>query len=314
MNKFLLLFSIFIFKNFSLFGISIVYFHGGNCEIPNYAIISIKQALFYNHDIDIHLIINNQSKSKVESWNLPENCKIHVIRPFDYSNETKRFLRNKKNCKTWFLDWICFERFFHVRDLIRRLKIDNVVYLETDNLIYCDLKKIESVFENYDIGIPYISDEMGICGIAFFKNHLALSTLCSYVEREWNLVDKDMVFWAFLKKMKPDLVRDLPVLPPECDDALINQNHCFFHPHKYFDLFKSVFDPAPHGQFLGGFFCGSPGDVNPYSSFSTKYIEYIWKFDETGKRAPYIKDKKNNLYKINNLHIHSKKLELFKSY
>ena len=314
MNKWLLLMFTYIFCKVSLYGISIVYFHGGDSEIPNYALISIKQALFYNPDIDIYLLINHESKHKVESWNLPSNCKLHFISHCLTSKETRNFLTKKKHLKTWFLDWICFERFFHIRDLIRRLKINNVVYLETDNLIYCDLKKIESLFENYDIGIPYISDEMGICGIAFFKNDISLSRLCNYVNMRWNLKDNDMLFWAYLKKDHPELVTDLPVLPPECDDALINHNHCFFHPDKYFDLFKSVFDPAPHGQFLGGFFCGSPGDVNPCSSFSTKHIEYIWKFDETGKRAPYIKDKMNNLYKINNLHIHSKKLELFKTY
>jgi hypothetical protein len=310
MKKFIFILSfLFFLKSYSS---CICFFHGGASEIPDYAYESFKQAALFNSDSKIYIITNLVSIKKIRSWELPENFVVYIDKSIPTSRSTKIFFRKRHKLRTSLLDWYCYERFFRIRDLSAHLGLNDVIYAEYDNMLYFDVENSKKAFLNVNIGIPFISDEMGICGVAYFKNSNSLEELCKFVLENWNLKDTDMVFWAKFKNAKPDIVHDLPVLPLDCEYAL-KKTISWFVPTKGYQEFLSVFDPAPYGQFLGGFFSGSPGDINPCAAYDPSVFEYVWIKDQVGRKIPYLKDNHGQMSRINNLHIHSKKLDLFRS-
>ncbi|MFQ5677492.1 MAG: hypothetical protein ACE5G1_16505, partial [bacterium] len=80
------------------------------------------------------------------------------------------------------------------------------------------------------------------------------------------------------------------------------------------DLFQSIFDAAALGQYLGGADPANgpskPGFINESCVFNPSLLTFEWIYDEQGRRVPYATFE-NKRYRINNLHIHSKKLEWF---
>ncbi len=100
-----------------------------------------------------------------------------------------------------------------------------------------------------------------------------------------------------------EYVSDLPILP--------FGEHC-----KHFIYFNSIFDPATWGQLVGGTRVEVPGHKpqDHYIGVLLKdnpnwFVE--WKI-ENELKIPYF-NKDGELFKINNLHIHSKNLNLYVS-
>jgi hypothetical protein len=88
---------------------------------------------------------------------------------------------------------------------------------------------------------------------------------------------------------------------------------------KHFDEFRSVFDAAALGQYLGG--CdtaGRPagehgaGFINETAVFDPSAYGYCTALDGQGRRLYYLRTPAG-LCRINNLHIHSKNLHPFTS-
>ena len=104
-----------------------------------------------------------------------------------------------------------------------------------------------------------------------------------------------------------DLMRNLPILPYEKENIFLSEN---------FKYFNSIFDPATYGQFLDG----TPTN----QGISIKTDSYIGDLMKTNNdinikfetinslKIPYLY-LDNQYIKINNLHIHSKRLNLFLS-
>ena len=82
------------------------------------------------------------------------------------------------------------------------------------------------------------------------------------------------------------------------------------------DAFNSVFDGLALGQYLGGLDpihkeC-APGFIDQYCLFNSKNLNFTWLTDERGRKVPYMVFG-DEMYRINNLHIHCKNLKLFLS-
>ena len=82
------------------------------------------------------------------------------------------------------------------------------------------------------------------------------------------------------------------------------------------DLFKSLFDGAAIGQYLGG---EDPrngpngsGFVNESCLFHADRLQYEWQQDSEGRWIPFARYQQQ-LWQVNNLHIHSKRLDPFYS-
>jgi hypothetical protein len=84
------------------------------------------------------------------------------------------------------------------------------------------------------------------------------------------------------------------------------------------EQFQSLFDAAPLGQFLGG----TPGGDGPGIAYRYHWIgrdlldgrfAIEWEQDHEGRRIPRVIDRYDGgrAWKLNNLHVHSKRLEDF---
>ena len=81
-------------------------------------------------------------------------------------------------------------------------------------------------------------------------------------------------------------------------------------------FFNSLFDANLHGAYLGGvspaYKIAGPGFLDEYCVINASKIQYIWEKDAQGRKVPFA-HYKNRKYRLNNLHIHSKKLNEFRS-
>jgi hypothetical protein len=113
----------------------------------------------------------------------------------------------------------------------------------------------------------------------------------------------EMTLMRIYSKEYPELMKFLPILP-------------FGDYSENYDEFNSLFDPASYGQYVGGTMNGVPG-AKPQDHYIGRLLEQhpdytvVWKQEKQG-RVPYFKYDGQEV-KINNLHIHSKNLNLYVS-
>ena len=85
---------------------------------------------------------------------------------------------------------------------------------------------------------------------------------------------------------------------------------------KNIELFNSIFDGGTLGPYLGGLDPrngnSKPGYISRGCLMNPSYLTYEWRVDTLGRKIPYA-GCGDEIYKINNLHIHSKKMEPFLS-
>lgn len=121
---------------------NIFFFHSGNHD---YLQLALQQASLKNN---VFLIGDDSNASLGKLKNVTHlNLK-------DYSLDVERFLSCYKHLHTGgrkFEEW-CFIRWFAVRNVAKALKLENVFYTDSDNLIYSNL---EEVYKN--IGEPAFS-------------------------------------------------------------------------------------------------------------------------------------------------------------
>jgi hypothetical protein len=134
----------------------------------------------------------------------------------------------------------------------------------------------------------------------------------------WHLNDM-LVLASFFRTHGKQDVDNLPIIMPSYvktyglhnELGKIPQN-----PKSYcnnIQLFHSIFDGAALGQYLGGTPHGhQPGFVNETTVFNPSKLQFTWKTDALGRSVPYVRSK-GAYFRVNNLHIHSKKLWKFVS-
>lgn len=214
------------------------------------------------------------------------------------------------------------ERFFYIESIAQKFKLNNIYHFEYDNMIYVNLEELLPIFENnYYIAATFDNDNRCIPGFMYFKDADDLEELNRYMlsSRDKN----DMEILASFRNSGLFAISSLPILPNTYTGEFKTKTGLTTrHPHTYtnnFDKFNSIFDAAAIGQYLGGI---SPrntakpeetiGFVNESCIFDVSNFEYVWLTDEANRNIPYM-EYKNKLYRINNLHIHSKQLEKFLS-
>jgi len=209
-------------------------------------------------------------------------------------------------------------RLFFIYEYCKKFNINNFFHFENDILIYEDLNKIQNIilennlYEN-KIAITRGTNNKIMTGFMYVDNVLILdnllSEISSYITDGSNLFNygidmvNEMGLLHIYQIKNPDKIINLPILPY----SDLSENY---------DYFLSIFDPATLGQYLDG----TPG--NPGISIITEsYIgdeikknpsfQIIFKETE-GLKLPFLSFD-DKLIKINNLHIHSKRLNLFLS-
>ena len=196
-----------------------------------------------------------------------------------------------------------FERFYLLYNLCILKKIENVLFLELDNLIY----------DNPDIWFSQLTEKKlyymidninrSSAGIFISRNNNYLNNLLScfnnYILNDTRFLDEMSALYDFYIK-SPEQVY---ILPTHWDIKDYSENYK-----------DTIFDALPIGMFMfGADSCHTNGIITKGIKSRWAFIdftqyEYKWIKDNKNRNIPYIL-KDNKLIKINNLHIHSKTLK-----
>lgn len=303
----------------------IVFVHLGSTW-KEYINVALQQVNTFNADLDIYLICDKIHFPQITS------TAIKLIATEDLNKNTNHleFDMALKNTFGIFdhgtgLFKYASERFFYICDFMQQYKLFDVIHLESDVMVYCDLDYNYTIFENIIdgrscLGATFDSDDRCVPSILFIKGEV-INYLVDYLTKATYENIYDMYAIGSFRKNNLELCLALPIIFPEYVEKFAIKNllgkvslspNIFY---KYADHFDSIFDAAAIGQYLGGTdkmhgYC--EGFVNETCMFNPSLINISWIPDELDRRVPYAYIGKKK-YRINNLHIHSKDLNLFSS-
>lgn len=224
--------------------------------------------------------------------------------------------------------WVyAMERFFYLSSFMQKYGIQDVWHLEYDNLVYCDLTRIQTELDRlpFSLFLTLDNDERCIPGILYVREYGVLENLLQYyVARSMKRRQTDMRSLAGFRFHRKRLVSQLPVLPPwllPARGGLKSPAGMSARQPRLYAMYGAdqpvLFDAAALGQFLGGVdprnqAGNTRGFVNESSVFRPDTVKILWTSDEQGRRYPYIAAPANQeSLRIANLHIHSKQLLKF---
>jgi len=292
--------------------INLVLFHSGG-EIPSFLEYNFRQVRFFNPNIRIYfltdknLLVNNI----FNKYNV-----IALDKDFFISCKIKQFESyfNYGSNNFWTL---AATRLIYIENFLKSYKLENIYHFENDVLLYYNLEEQHEKFINFykNIAITTGGPDKSMTGFMFIKNYNSLSMLTDFfintlqthgINGTINKYHMDMVNEMSLMKFYGvekgyDYIHNLPILP-------------FGEYSEHFIDFKSIFDPASWGQFVGGTRVEGPG-AKPQDHYIGVLLKQnpIWNVQwqiESGLNVPFF-NKDGFLTKINNLHIHSKNLKQY---
>ena len=294
--------------------INLILFHSGSI-LPNFIEYTFKQIRYFNPDINIYFLtdkhlLNNElyKKYRIEVFNKDDfySDKIYEFESY-FNYDSNNF---------WTL---AATRLIYIENFLFKNNLENVYHFENDILLYYKLSDHHNKFQEFykNIAITTGGPDKSMTGFMFINKYDSISKLTQFfidTLKKYGIkgtIDKyhmDMVNEMSLMKVYgmnngDEYMSNLPILPTGD-----------FSTH--FSDFLSLFDPASWGQFVGGTRIEGPGAKPP-----DHYIGVLlrqnknwfidWKI-EKGLKTPYL-NKDGELIKINNLHIHSKKLSKYVS-
>lgn len=298
---------------------SIVYIHIGDL-LPGYCQTSIKQARDFNSDCPIILAA---SKAALEKFAPQHELNVTLI-PLESllkTDEHTQFMTRAHPGGFW---RVTSERFLYLNDLMVQYGLENVFHLEYDNMLYVNLEEILPLFQQQYAGISatFDNDDRGIAGFIYIRDCKCMQRMAEFFSIHAH-GNNDMQLLAKYKNHAGEQHIDhLPIVMPE----YVEEN-CLKSPAGHYasdktkycrhaGLFQSIFDAAALGQYLGGIDPRNgpslPGFINESCVFNPSKLSYEWRLDHFGRKIPYALYA-NRSYRINNLHIHSKKLAQFAS-
>lgn len=293
----------------------LVYIHLGQSILPDYINISIEQAKKFNND-DIYVIANKNQLDKVTGVNkIPvEDLIDNRCKNFE---EVADFMKRREKAlgDFWF---VTAQRFSILESFMAKYNKKNVIHMEYDNVLYINLEQYKDVFMNC------YKDSVAVCPVASTHVGASLMYVDSFISLEFmndrfveilletsNKKISEMEVLKTIVDKYPKCLKLLPVLP-----YMEGYNNNI-------ELFNSVFDGLPYGQFVGGInkriMGGStkPGKDSIWPNWIVgeelrkDEISIEWKTDNQNRRVPLVCRKEGLKMNINNLHIHSKKLHEF---
>lgn len=287
-------------------------------SLPSYLEITLAQARLFNQEASIVLIA---SQNALEGFNNRYNITLIDYESLTITSEHEKFrARTRLNDQILEGYWrYTSERFLYLYDYMVAFGITNLFHIENDVLIYSDLGKWLPVFqENYPgIATTFESEFKCIPGFVFISNQVAMQKLANYFAIKAHKAQVDMKVMALFWKEYPEDIGCLPMIMDSywTDNAPVNflkkkQRHSYC-----FESFGSIFDGAAIGIFFDGLDPAKGVFDSSYFTnrlFEPLLLDFYWLKDEEGRKVPFV-SYKGESYPINNLHIASKRLELFTS-
>ena len=280
--------------------------------LPNYAIDTIHQArLFY--DGKIYFIISDSTSQYIpilQKYNVDIILYDDVISS-EFNDIVKKNTRKFNIChdlkgrEKLFI--YSFERFFSLHKLMDKYNLTNVFFVELDNLLYDDPRKWEESFNKKDLAFMFDNYDRCASGVCYIKNKDSLEELnksfLDFIINSSKFITEMTAIYEFWDNHK-DVVQILPTIWPSNYPEISHQNY---------NIYNSIFDAAAIGIYIGGV---DPVHTNGiikkgqywhHSLINYTNYKYKWEKDEQGRNIPYIFN--NEWIRLNNLHIHSKKLD-----
>jgi hypothetical protein len=290
-------------------------------KLPSYIIECIYQIRLFTN-INIYLILNDTTSTFLEQLKIYNN--VHLINYKDVVSQ--RFIECiKKNIEK--IDIIesfkdreelfirSIERFYILQNAITKYNLTDVFFMEIDNLIYDDPEIWLSEFKKNDLCFMFDNYDRFSSGVMFIKDDKSMIGMLNFfIEYINNSKDEHINEMHILSKYfysKPTDIK-IQILPTFWNDANMIEE-----PKKCFENYNSIFDAASLGIMLFGidpFLYGNKNFQRNYTKekWMFSYIDYtkyqvIWTKDDKNRNIPFIFTGRNWL-RINNLHIHSKRL------
>jgi hypothetical protein len=223
------------------------------------------------------------------------------------------------------------ERFFAVDSAMQALELGQVIHLENDVMLYCDLQAILPGLERSfaGIGATFDNDMRCVPGLVYASSAAAIASLCDFCLDVLGKVRatgqgpslNDMVLLGAYRSRGEASIDHLPIVPPDYPGVLRSPvGHRAAEPGRYsrhFDALGHVFDAAALGQFMGGVDPrngpgSSIGFINESCLFDPRLLRPRMVRDADGRRVPVVATGGGE-HRVANLHIHSKNLAAFLS-
>ena len=318
--------------------VGLVYIHIGD-TLPECLIDSLYQTLLFNENkiyIILSTLLLDECKAKVNKFNIKTLINIEYVdisilqdklskssRFLNYTNLMTTKFKNLDNFRNGF--WVSTtSRFFYIEALMEVYNINCLFHIENDVMIYDNLKNfIPFICENNqsENNITMVQDAPNrvIPSILYFPNVKSIELLTKFIvnnlENSSTFMNDMDILGRFPYKNK------FPVIP---------ENNSF----KYYNSQeKYIFDGAAIGQYLGGVdprnlpnydnnpqffqYCNPTRQfINETSVFKPNTCKFIKKrviTDLNNNVNIFLSKNESSLYKIANLHIHSKQLYQFSS-
>lgn len=291
-------------------------------QLPSYIYIALEQARLFNPKTNIFLIANEAALHQCQEMLNAQNIIAVPAEKLQPSMHHQQFnATSTLDTESYGGLWRkSTERFFYMQELIALYNLKSVIHVEADVMLYFDISEFKDVFDRYaGIGAVFDCDVRCIPSVIYISNERAINHLAAFIAEKASrgLFDMQML-GAYRNRYSAEYVDNLPLIMPE-----YLQCHAFMNgtsrPQSYFnniERFQSIFDAAAIGQYLGGVSPvhgpPQPGFINETCIFNPSHLRFEWHKDAQGRNTPFAvcNGKK---YRINNLHIHSKSLEKFKS-
>jgi hypothetical protein len=276
----------------------------------------IAQINKFNKKAELYLICEERHFLNIQN----KNINLIDINKLKKTEEHLQFINNSKLTAGFWQ--YASERFLCIQDFMKQYNVNDVIHLESDIMVYTELKeeykKFDQLTNNLDkIGATFDSDKRCIPGIIFIKGNAINKLALKFAKNQNNKNDMEII--SLFKDEFPHLCINLPIITKEYAEVhklgnLIGQeasNPNFYFEHA--DFFESIFDAAAIGQYLGGIdpihINNGSGFINETCIFNPSLLDIEWKKTNKGY-VPFAKFD-NKKYKINNLHIHCKRLQDF---
>ena len=301
---------------------NIILVHLGDKKIP-YILYTIYHLIYFKHK-NIYLIANKKTIKFLKKYKISNSINLIDVSDLKKTYEHNQFLSKTKLDKKWdYGFWQnTSERFFYIESLSREKKLQNIIHLENDNLIFDNLEKYIKIFyKNYFIGLTFLNKDFCIPSFVYIKNYKYMKIITNEIYK------KNTSFFQFKKSND---INDMKVLGqlkyknkkisllPTVNKEMISYSQ---HPvdkefYNCFEKFRCLFDAAAIGQKIDGL----STTANNGKKREKEYINKANIIDPTHFNIVFKKIKKlkkpylfvnNKLIPLINIHLHSKRNHIF---
>jgi hypothetical protein len=308
---------------------SVMFVHLGPA-IPSWLGWALKQVRLFNA-CPVHVVTSREALAGF-AFESALGIATHAIEDLGISEKQRRFRQISPFDKDYRGGFWSFttERFFALESAMAALNLEHVVHLENDVMLYAGVDALTPHFERFYPGIAATFDNDARCvpGFLYIRNLAAIGRLTAFIldvlprlRPEQRARTNDMALLGAFRSQGEAAIGALPIVPPDYPHPLRSpMGHIPRDPKLYsrhFDIFKTVFDAAGFGQYLGGI--DPRNDPRPSHGFinescvanahalRTRMID-----DPQCGRIPVI-ETAGGVHRVANLHIHSKSLQRFLS-